>query len=143
FRAASGRCSYELPATPQPPYCKLKVTYDPGVFHVDATGSGVKVRTISVTGSGPDGAQVQGSMMGDQRTTDIPYTPVKSGDWTFNADVTGENGLHSAPGCTATVRGCVPPKATIAPLAYNCETRQLGIDVAGSSDHRVVTVTGP
>ncbi len=52
--------------------------------------------------------------------------------------------MRSAPDCSATVRVCLPPVAKIALApAYNCETRQTGIDVSGSSDHRVVTVTGP
>ncbi|MFL6260574.1 MAG: hypothetical protein ACJ76Y_12740 [Thermoanaerobaculia bacterium] len=141
FRSAPGQCPYEITGgTPVPPLCQLKVTYDNGVFHVDATGTGVAVQSITVTGNGPDGATAQGTMTGGQRTTDISFTPTKSGDWTFTSDVLGENGLHA--NCTATVRVCVPPVAKLAPLAYNCETRQLGIDVSGSSDHRVVTVMG-
>jgi hypothetical protein len=143
FRSAPGQCPYETTGTPQPPYCKLQVTYDNNVFHVDATGSGVAVQSITVTGNGPDGATVQGAMTGGQRTADISYTPVKSGDWTFTADVLGENGMHSAAGCTATVRVCVPPTAKVeVKPPYNCETRQFGVDVNGSSDHRVVKVTG-
>ncbi|MEA2600762.1 MAG: hypothetical protein QOF89_1754 [Acidobacteriota bacterium] len=142
--APNDQCTYDVPGIPKPPVCQLKVTYDNGVFHVDASGSGVAVRTITITGTGPDGATVRGAMTGDQRTTDIPYAPRKSGDWTFTADVEGVNGLHSAPSCTATVRVCVPPTAKVAlNPPYNCETRQLTIDVNGSSEHRMVTVTGP
>jgi outer membrane protein W len=140
FRSASGQCTYQVPAKPQPPVCQLKVTWDNGVFHVDATGSGVAVQSITVTGTGPDGDTAQGTMTGSQRTTDISHTPKKSGDWTFTSDVLGENGMHA--NCTATVRVCLPPVAKIASLNYNCETRQLSIDVTGSSDHRVVTVMG-
>jgi hypothetical protein len=140
FRSAAGQCTYERPGTPVPPVCQLKVTWDNGVFHVDATGSGVAVQSITVTGNGPDGATAQGTMTGGQRTTDISYTPKKSGDWTFTSDVLGENDLHA--NCSATVRVCLPPVAKLAPLTYNCETRQMGIDVTGSSDHRVVTVMG-
>jgi outer membrane protein W len=141
FRSAPGQCTYEISGgTPIPPLCQLKVTWDNGVFHVDATGTGVAVQSITVTGNGPDGATASGTMTGDQRTTDISFTPAKSGDWTFTSDVLGVNGLHA--NCTATVRVCVPPTAKLAPLAYNCETRQMTIDATGSSDHRVVTVMG-
>ena len=140
FRSAPGQCPYQVPAKPQPPVCQLKVTWDNGVFHVDATGSGVAVQSITVTGAGPDGDTAQGTMTGSQRTTDISHTPKKSGDWTFTADVLGENGMHA--NCNAPVRVCLPPVAKLAPLAYNCETRQMAIDAGGSSDHRVVTLTG-
>jgi hypothetical protein len=144
FRSApSEQCAYERPGNPQPPVCQLKVTYDNGVFHVDATGSGVAVQSITVTGTGPDGDTAQATMTGSQRTTDISHLPKKSGDWTFTADVLGENGLHSdSQYCRTTVRVCLPPVAKLAPLAYNCETRQMSIDASGSSDHRVVTVMG-
>ena len=145
FRSASGQCRYELPLKPQPPVCQLKVTYDTdhGVFHVDATGSGVAVQSISFTGNGPDGDQVQGTMTGDQRTIDISHTPKKSGDWTFTADVLGVNGMHSDPqACHVTVPVCVKPTAQLKPPAYSCETRQMVIDASGSSGHRVVTVGG-
>ncbi|HET9210527.1 MAG TPA: hypothetical protein VFR03_09015 [Thermoanaerobaculia bacterium] len=140
FRSAPEQCTYQSTGTPQPPLCALKVTWDNGVFHVDATGTGVAVQSIAVTGTGPDGAMVHGMMTGAQRMTDITFTPAKSGDWTFTSDVVGENGLHS--NCTATVRVCLPPVAKLAPLTYSCETRQMGIDAGGSSDHRVVTVMG-
>src|SRR4051794_9759719 len=140
FRSASGQCPYQVPAKPQPPVCQLKVTWDNGVFHVDATGSGVAVQSITVTGTGPEGDRARATMTGSQRTTDISHTPKKSGDWTFTADVLGENGMHA--NCNSTVRVCLPPVAKLAPLAYNCETRQMQIDGSGSSDHRVVTVTG-
>ena len=150
FRSApSQQCTYERPGYPQPPYCKLQVAYEAlqdgvnGVFHVDASGSGVKVQSISVTGKGPEGATVQGTMTGAPWRTDIPVTPKKSGDWAFTGDVVGENGMRADPqACTSTVRVCVKPTATLKPLAYSCETRQLGIDASGSSDHRVVTVMG-
>lgn len=140
FRSESGQCTYERPGNPRPPVCQLKVTWDNGVFHVDATGSGVAVQSITVTGTGPEGDTAQGTMTGSQRTTDITHTPKKSGDWTFTSDVLGENGMHA--NCNATVRVCLPPVAKITSLNYNCETRQMTIDVTGSSDHRVVTVGG-
>ena len=142
FRSSAKECTADEKGNEMPPICKLQVTFDyaADVFHVDATGSGVAVQSITVNGAGPDGATVQTQMTGAQRTADIPYTPVKSGDWTFTSTVTGENGLSST--CTATVRACAKPTAKVA-ATYNCETRQMAIDVTGSSDHRVVTVTGP
>jgi outer membrane protein W len=139
FRSAPGQCVYEAPGgTPVPPLCQLKVTYGGGIFHVDATGTGVAVQSIAVTGNGPDNAMVHGMIAGDQRMADIAFTPTKSGDWTFTSDVTGVNGLHA--NCNAMVRVCLPPVARLAPLTYNCETRQMGIDATGSSVHQVVTV---
>lgn len=147
FRSAPGQCpAYDIPAHEIPPVCKLNVTFDKAQnnFHVDATGSGVKVQSFTVTGSGPDGAMVTGTVPTTTWMTDIPYTPVKSGYWTFTGDEVGENGMRADPqSCTSKVLVCAPPVAKLAqPVVYNCETRQMTIDASGSSDHRVVTVMG-
>ena len=146
FRSASSQqCSYSVPGVPQPPICKLVVTYDPGVFHIDASGTGSAVQTVVVSGVGPKGEKVNNTLTGPtpRLKVDMPYQPRESGDWTFNADALGLNGLHSDPNCTSTVRACVPPVAKIVSANYNCETRQMTIDTTGSSDHRKLTVTGP
>ena len=150
FRSApSAQCTYPVHGVPQAPYCKLQVTYEAlpdgvnGIFHVDASGSGVKVQSVTVTGKGPDGETAQGTMTGSPWKTDISHMPKKSGDWTFTGDVVGENGLHADPNdCHSSVRVCVKPKADLKTPVYSCETRQFGIDAGGSSDHRVVTVGG-
>lgn len=145
FRSAPGQCPvYDIPGHEIPPVCKLNVTFAQNNFHVDATGSGVKVQSFTVTGNGPDGATVSGMVPTTTWMTDIPYTPVKSGYWTFTGDEVGENGKHADPqSCTSKVLACAPPVAKLAqPVAYSCETRQMTPDATGSSDHRVVTVGG-
>jgi len=146
FRSAPGQCPpYDIPGHETPPVCKLNVTFAQNNFHVDATGSGVKVQSFTVTGkSDSDGATVSGTVPTTTWMTDIPYTPVKSGYWTFTGDEVGENGMHADPqSCTSKVLACAQPVAKLAqPVAYSCETRQMTVDATGSSDHRVVTVMG-
>jgi outer membrane protein W len=144
FRSAPAQCTYQVPATPIPPLCKVTATADNKalLFTVDTTGSGVAVKDIAIAGNGPEGGRLTASQTAPGPVT-IPYGDQvrKSGNWTFAADVEGQNGLHAK--CEAPpVLACVPPVARLAPLAYNCETRQMQIDAGGSSDHRVVMVTG-
>jgi outer membrane protein W len=146
LRSASGQCTYEIPATPIPPICKVTATADNKAltFTVDTTGSGVAVKGIAIAGNGPEGGHLAASQPAPGPVT-IPYGDQvkKSGNWIFSADVEGQNGLHAK--CDAPpVLACAPPTAKIAlSPPYNCETRQFGVDVNGSSDHRMVTVTGP
>ena len=141
FRSAPGQCPYEIPGYEQAPVCKLVVTFANDNFHVDATGSGVKVQSFTVTGkSDGGGATVSGTVPPGQWTTDIPYTPAKSERWTFTGDEVGENGKHADPqSCYSKVLACVKPTAVLK-AAYDCSTRQLTLDATGSSIHQVVTV---
>jgi hypothetical protein len=144
--APSPECSYEVPCIPQPPYCNVTASADNvgRTFTVDTTKSSGKIKGIAIAGDGPEGGHLATTIPAPA-ITPIPYGDQvkKSGNWIFSADVEGENGMHAK--CEAPpVLACVPPVAKIInPPAYNCETRQMTIDITGSSDHRKVTVTGP
>lgn len=146
FRSApSQQCSYDMPGVQQPPLCKVTASADNKgrSFTVDTTGSGVKVKSIAIAGDGPENGHL-GMSTPAPGATNLPYSDQvkKSGNWTFTADVEGENGMHAK--CDAApVLACVPPVAKIDSATYNCETRQMTIDTTGSSDHRKLTVTGP
>lgn len=146
FRSApSQECSYKVPGIPQPPVCKVTASADNKgrSFTVDTTGSGVKVKSIAIAGDGPESGHLATTVPAPG-ATNLPYADQvkKSGNWTFTADVEGENGMHAK--CDAPpVLACVPPVAKIDSATYNCETRQMTIDITGSSDHRKLTVTGP
>jgi outer membrane protein W len=143
FRSAPGQCpAYKVPGYEYPPICKLNVTFANNNFHVDATGSGVKVQSFTVTGKSDDtGDTVTGTVPPTTWMTDIPYTPVKSGNWTFTGDEVGENGKHADPQyCYSKVLVCAKPTAVLKSV-YDCSTRRLSIDAAGSSVHQVVKVT--
>lgn len=146
FRSApSEQCSYQATGTPIPPICKVTATADNKglTFTVDTTGSGVVIQGIAIAGDGPESGHLTASQTAPGPVT-IPYGDQvkKSGNWTFSADVEGQNGLHAK--CDAApVLACAPPVAKLAiNPAYDCEKRQFGIDTTGSSDHQVVTVMG-